>query len=41
MSKKRLVEVNMFSKLWDLFLNAKEKKGMDTTKLKNILKKQY
>jgi hypothetical protein len=82
MSNKRLVEVNMFSKLWDLFLNAKEKnkeqefikkmmktdpelgkiyhnwnskmdntlraiknskdkKGMDTTKIKNLLKKQY
>ena len=25
MQKRRLVEINMFSKLWDLFLNAKEK----------------
>jgi len=82
MSKRRLVEVNMFSKLWDLFLNAKEKnkeqdfikkmmktdpelgkiyqswnskmddtlraiknakekRGMDTSKIKQLLKKQY
>ena len=82
MQKKRLVEINMFSKLWDLFLNAKEKnkeqdfikkmmktdpelagmyhnwnskmddtlraikrakdkRGMDTSKIKQLLKKQY
>ena len=82
MQKRRLVEINMFSKLWDLFLNAKEKnkeqdfikkmmktdpelarmyhnwnskmddtlraikyakekRGMDTSKIKQLLKKQY